>query len=60
MVDMPTAVEVDQWLQGDLGSDILLLLGGLELLGCGVEAVDVGLMVVLVVELHDLAGDRGF
>lgn len=60
MVDVSTPVEVDQWLQSNLCGDILLVLGGLELLGCGVEAVDVGLVMVLVVELHDLAGDGWF
>ena len=59
MVDVTTAVEINHRLQGNLRSDILLRLGGLELLGGGVEAVDVGLVVVLVVELHDLAGDGG-
>jgi hypothetical protein len=34
------------------------VLGLLELLNSGVVAVDVGVVVVLVVELHDLAGDR--
>jgi len=59
MIDVSTSVEVDQWLQSNLCRDILFVLGGLELLGCGVEAVDVCLVVVLVVELHDLAGDGG-
>jgi hypothetical protein len=58
VVDVTAAVEVDQWLQGHLGSDILLGHGGLQLLGGGVEAVDVGLMVVLVVKFHNLARDR--
>lgn len=30
------------------------------MLGGGVEAVDISLVVVLVMQLHDLAGDRGF
>lgn len=60
MVDVTASVEVDQWLQGNLGLDILLCLCGCELLGRGIEAVDIGLVVVLVVQLHDLTGDRGF
>jgi hypothetical protein len=59
VVDMAAPMEVDQGLKRNLGLDILLLLGSSELLRCGVEAVDVGLVVVLVVELHDLAGDGG-
>jgi hypothetical protein len=57
VVDVAAPMEVDQGLQRNLGLDILLLLGSSELLRCGVEPVDVGLVVVLVVELHDLAGD---
>jgi hypothetical protein len=57
VVDVATPVEIDQRLQRNLSLDILILLGGGELFRCGVEAVDVGLVVVLVVELHDLAGD---
>jgi hypothetical protein len=57
VVDVAAPMEVDQGLQRNLGLYILLLLGSSKLLRCGVEAVDVGLVVVLVVELHDLAGD---
>jgi len=58
MVDVSTAVKVDQRLQRDNALDILLGLGGRELFCGGVVAVDVGLVVILVVQLHDLAGDR--
>jgi hypothetical protein len=57
VIDVTTPMEIDQRLQRNLSLDILILLSGGELLRCGVEAVDVGLVVVLVVELHDLTGD---
>lgn len=50
-------MEVDQRLQGNNGSNVLLVFCGCELFCGGVEAVDVGLMVFVVVQLHDLAGD---
>lgn len=56
---MTTAVEVDQRLQRNLGTNVLLSFRSLELFGCGIVAVDVGLVVVLVVKLHDLARDGG-
>jgi hypothetical protein len=37
----------------------LFLFCGCELLRGGVEAVDIGLVVVLVMEFHDLSGDGG-
>lgn len=57
MVDMSAAVEVDEGLEGDgfRGGA-----GGVEFFGGGVVGVDVGLVVVLVVQFHDLAGDGGF
>ena len=57
VIDVSTTVEVDQWLQGNLGGNILLFLCRGDLFGGSVEAVDVGLVVVLVVKLHDLARD---
>lgn len=54
---MATAVEVNQRLQGNLCCNILLRLCGLELLGGGVVAGDICLMVLGMVELHDLARD---
>jgi hypothetical protein len=60
VVDVATAVEVDQRLQGNLCLDVFLLLGFGDLLAKVVEGGYVGVVVVLVVELHDLAGDGGF
>ncbi len=54
---MAATVEIDERLEGDLfcGGGC----GG-EFFGGGVVAVDVGLVVVFVVEFHDFAGDGGF
>ena len=60
VVDVAAAVEVDQGLQGNLRLDVLFLLGFGDLLAEVVEGGYVGVVVVLVVELHDLAGDGGF
>ena len=60
MVDMTTAVEVDQGLQSNLGLDVLLGLRFGDLLTEVVEGGHVCVVVVLVVELHDFAGDGGF
>lgn len=60
MIDMPTTMEVDHRLQGDDALDILLGFGGGQLFRGGVVAVNVGLVVHLVVQLHDLARDGGF
>ena len=57
---MAAAVEVDQGLQGDLRLDVFFLLGFGDLLAEVVEGGYVGVVVVLVVQLHDLAGDGGF
>jgi len=59
VVKVATAVEVDGRLQSNLGGDVVLVLGLLELLNCIVVVGDIGVVVVLVVQLHDLAGDRG-
>ena len=56
---MSTTMEVNQRQQRNCGLNILLLLCGGQLFGGGVVAVDVCLVVVLVVKLHDLARDRG-
>lgn len=62
VVNVPPAVEIDQWLQGDLLLDVGGGGGGEggELLGEIVEAVHVGGVVLGVVQLHDLPGDGGF
>lgn len=59
VVEVATAVEVDSGLQSDLSSDVALSLGLLQLLKGVVVAGHVGVVVVLVVNLHDLAGDGG-
>jgi len=55
VVDMSTAVELESSLEGDT------LLGG-GCLGicslCGIESVDVSLMMLLVVKLHDLSANE--
>lgn len=57
---MATTVEVDGRLEGNLGGDIVLGLSLLDLLNSSIVVVDVGVVMALVVKLHDLAGDRGF
>jgi len=62
VVDVATAVEVDERLEGDLlldGFDGGGGLGFLELGGEVVEGGDVGVVVVLVVEFHYFAADGG-
>lgn len=54
-----TTVEVDERLLGDLGLDVTLVLGFLELLDGGVVGGDIGVVVLGVVELHDLTADGG-
>ena len=51
-----TTVEFEGSLKGD---SFLGRLGLCVALLCGVEAVDVGLVVLAVVKLHDLLGDEG-
>lgn len=57
---MAATVEFDLLLEGDQGWDVLRLEG--RGLGCqgGVEVSDVGLVVFLVVDFHDLFADDGF
>jgi hypothetical protein len=52
-------VEVDKGLLGDLGLDVAFVLGFLKLLDGGIVRGDVGVVVLGVVELHDLAADGG-
>lgn len=54
-----SAVEFDGALQSDDGGGIALDHGDVELLEGLVVVGDVGLVVLLVVELHDLAADDG-
>lgn len=60
VVDVAAAVEVQQRRDRSGGRLISLGLGILDGLECAVEAVDIGLVVVLVVQLHDLAADIRF
>jgi hypothetical protein len=53
-----TSVKVDQWLQRNLSRDVAFGLRLLHLLLLRVVAVDVGAVVLVVVELHDLTRDR--
>lgn len=60
MIDVTSTVEFDLLLEGDQSWDVVgLRSGGVGLQG-GVEVVDVGLVVLLVVDFHDLLGDDGF
>lgn len=59
VVQVSTTVKVDSGLEGDLGRDVTLGLGLLELLNGVVVVGDIGVVVVLVVQLHDLSGDGG-
>ena len=52
-------MEVDERLLCDLSLDIALVLGLLQLLDGGVVGGDVGVVVLGVVQLHDLAADGG-
>lgn len=59
VVKVATTVEVDSGLEGDLSSDVSLGLGFLQLLKGVVVAGHICVVVVLVVKLHDLAGNGG-
>lgn len=53
-------MEIDQWLLCNLSCNIALRLNLLHLLLSRIVAVHVGTVVLIVVQLHDLAGDRRF
>ena len=57
VVNVAASVEVNYWLKSNLSSNVVLGLGSGNLLAGSVEAVHVCLVVVLVVQLHDLSGD---
>lgn len=57
--DALTTVEVDERLLCDLSLDVALVLGLLQLLDGGIVGGNVGVVVLGVVELHDLAADGG-
>lgn len=54
-----TAVELEGRLEVDLGGNVVLGLSLLEVLLGSVEAGNVGLVVLVMVESHDLLRDRG-
>ena len=56
---MATAVEVEQGRNGGGLGEVALGLGGVEGLKRTVEAIDVRLVVLAVVQLHNLARDVG-
>lgn len=60
VVDVTTSIEVDRFLKSDGRLDVLLVDGFRELFFGLVESVDVGLVVLGVVQLHDLGRDGGF
>lgn len=55
---MTTAVELEGSLETNLALDVLGLDERGELLLSGIEAVDIGSVVLVVVESHDLLRDR--
>jgi hypothetical protein len=58
MVEMATTMEVDQGLDGNHGGDVTIGLSRSELVSSGIVTVHVGLVVLAVVQFHDLPGDR--
>lgn len=59
VVQVTTTVKVDGGLEGNLSRDVTLGLGLLELLNGVVVVGNIGVVVVLVVQLHNLARDGG-
>lgn len=57
---MTAAVELDLLLQADQDVDIVGLSGSDLCREGGIEVVDVGLVMFLVVKFHDLLGDDRF
>lgn len=57
MIEVSTAVKVDEWLKSDLRCNIAGGLGGLHLLGEFVVRGYVGVVVFAVMKLHNLARD---
>ena len=57
MIHVATTMEVQQRVESKLAGDVRLRQRCGKLLGCVVERVDVGLVMLLMVKLHDLAGD---
>ena len=57
---MSARIELVCGLKSDLGREIGLEGGFVEFLGKQVQVGDVGLMVLLVVQLHNLGRNHGF
>lgn len=55
VVEVTTAMEVDQWLEGNLGSDVVVGFGSCVLVRSVVVGVHVRLVMLAVMKLHDLA-----
>jgi hypothetical protein len=60
VIEVASAVEVDQRLQCDLCGNVVVGLSFFQLSDGGVVRVDVGRVVLVVMQLHDLAGDGWF
>jgi hypothetical protein len=60
MVEMPTTVEVNQRLEGNGGCDVVPFLRILKLLICCVIAVDICLVVIFVMQLHNPSRNMWF
>ena len=52
-------MEIDERLQSDLSGNVVVALGRRELFGEVVVRGHIGVVVLGVVELHDLTGDGG-
>ena len=55
---MTSTIELESSLQTDHGADVILSHGLGQLLLGDIEVVDVGLVVLAVVDLHNLGGDH--
>lgn len=60
VIDVSTTVELEGVLKGELLGQVIGLEGTLELLFSGIESIDIGLVMLGVVELHDLSVDVRF
>lgn len=60
MIEMATTVEVDSSLEGDFGGNIVAGFSGSVLFDRSIVAVYVGLVVLAMVQLHNVAGNGGF
>lgn len=57
---MTSTIEFDLLLEGYQSRDVVGLCSGSVGYERGIQVVDIGLMVFLVVDFHDLLGDDGF